>query len=174
MVNRYRSVFWTYFEKLSPEKSKCRICKTVVKNQNNTTNLKQHLRARHPEKLAKLAKGCVAFSLRYICTRLFNMRHIFTKYQVRIRGGKFSFIQKESASLKIRMPYNQILSSYIHAQRLGELTHAINNCIQLHLCRAICVNMYFVAMKHYWGRTIDLVDIESSASLISPQLFNDI
>ncbi|XP_012218110.1 zinc finger BED domain-containing protein 4-like [Linepithema humile] len=42
------SNMWKYFEKIDRESAKCKTCSKIIRNDRNTTNLKNHLNSKHP------------------------------------------------------------------------------------------------------------------------------
>lgn len=59
MNRKRKSIVWNYFEKdVGPKKmAKCRLCSTEYRTSGNTSNLKDHLKRKHPSSYASIASA---------------------------------------------------------------------------------------------------------------------
>lgn len=54
-ANKGRSLLWQYFDKFGAgDTSVCKECKKTIKSCGNTTNLRNHLKAKHPLLFAEM------------------------------------------------------------------------------------------------------------------------
>lgn len=47
-MNRKRSPVWEYFQEIDPKNAKCSLCSTSLRFDGNASNLKKHLKSKHP------------------------------------------------------------------------------------------------------------------------------
>lgn len=63
MSSKYKSVLWNFYDK-STDGGVCKLCKQNVKTSGNTTNLKNHIKRKHPsinvDKMSKMPRHSIS------------------------------------------------------------------------------------------------------------------